>query len=189
MSPPPSSGRSPASGGLEPISGSDPRVLVLGSFPSQKSLQYREYYGNPQNHFWKIMEALFSLDSRLPYAMRIEQVRQNHIALWDVVGSCSRPGSADASITDAVFNDIPGFVAASPTLQLVALNGNTAGRFYSHIAADIPIPFMVLPSTSPANARMTVGEKTERWSVIKKSVSVRGFRFYRSIRNLRKMTW
>jgi double-stranded uracil-DNA glycosylase len=167
-SPPPAFGISHGSDGLEPISGRDPRVLILGSFPSRKSLQYLEYYGNPLNHFWKVMEALFAIDVSLPYAMRIEKLRENHIALWDVVRSCSRPGSADAAITSAVFNDIPGFVAASPTLQLVALNGSAAGRFYSHIAADIPIPFVVLPSTSPANARMTMGEKTERWSVIKK---------------------
>jgi double-stranded uracil-DNA glycosylase len=131
------------------------------------SLRHSEYYGNPLNHFWKIMEVLFAIDSSLPYAMRIEKIKKNHIALWDVVGSCSRPGSADAAITNVEFNDIPGFVAAHPSLRLVALNGSAAARFYSRIADEVTIPFVVLPSTSPANARMAVGEKTALWAGIK----------------------
>jgi double-stranded uracil-DNA glycosylase len=168
MSPRVPAGISLPSGGLGPVSGKEPRVLILGSFPSQKSLRHHEYYGNPLNHFWKIMDALFSIDPLLPYAVRIGQVRDKRIALWDVVGSCSRPGSADARITDPVFNDIAGFVAAHPSLRLVALNGNTAARFYSRMSTDIPIPSITLPSTSPANARLTLNEKTECWSVIKK---------------------
>jgi double-stranded uracil-DNA glycosylase len=155
------------SGGLGPVAGPSPRVLILGSFPSQKSLLHLEYYGNPQNHFWKIMETLFAIDVSLPYATRLELVRQNHIALWDVVGSCSRPGSADSAIRGQVFNDIAGFAASHPTLRLVALNGSTAARFYTKMK-DIPkIPFRTLPSTSPANTRYTLAKKTELWSVIK----------------------
>jgi double-stranded uracil-DNA glycosylase len=166
MNPAPATRSSPASGGLEQVAGRDTIVLVLGSFPSQKSLLHSEYYGNPQNQFWKIMEALFAIDAGLPYAMRIERVKENHLALWDVVQSCSRPGSADSSITDAVFNDIRGFAASHPALRLVALNGSAAARFYSRIAADIGVPSVVLPSTSPANARMTLKEKTKQWTMI-----------------------
>jgi TDG/mug DNA glycosylase family protein len=156
-------------GGLDPVTGLSPRVLILGSFPSQKSLLHLEYYGNPQNHFWKIMKTLFAIDVSLPYATRLELVRQNHIALWDVVGSCSRPGSADARISHPVFNDIAGFAAGHPTLRLVVLNGSTAARFYTKITEIPKIPFKALPSTSPANTRYTLAEKTELWSVIKEA--------------------
>ena len=44
-----------------------PEVLILGSFPGRQSLLKKEYYGNPRNHFWHIMEALFSIDRHLPY--------------------------------------------------------------------------------------------------------------------------
>lgn len=154
--------------GLEPVSGTHPTILILGSFPSVKSLRHTEYYGNPQNQFWKIMEALFGISAGLPYATRIEQVRNADIALWDVVRSCSRPGSADARISEPVFNDIAGFIATHPTLRLVALNGSTAARFCSRIVADDGIPFLILPSTSPANTRLSLTEKIECWSVIKK---------------------
>ena len=152
------------SGGLAPVTGSRPRILILGSFPSQQSLRYSRYYGNPKNQFWRIMEALFGIDAGRSYEERIEEVTTKDLALWDVVGSCSRPGSADARITNPVFNDIAGFAAAHPTLHLIALNGSTAGRFYARIAPGITIPSLVLPSTSPANAAMTVEEKILRWS-------------------------
>ena len=52
--------------GLSPLHGEQPEVLIPGSFPSRQSLEKKEYYGNPGNHFWYIIEALFSIDSHLP---------------------------------------------------------------------------------------------------------------------------
>jgi len=152
--------------GLAPVFGDNPRVLILGSFPSRLSLRYTAYYGNPRNHFWAIMEALFAIRPDLPYETRIRQVTGHGIALWDVVNSCSRPGSADAQITDPIFNDIAGFVHDHPSLQLIALNGNTAGRIFAKIGTGIPVPAVILPSTSPANAAMGIDEKVRRWSVL-----------------------
>jgi double-stranded uracil-DNA glycosylase len=48
----------------------------------------------------------------------------------------------------------------------VALNGQTAGRFY-HKLAEVPgLPAMTLPSTSPAYAAMRFEEKVDRWRII-----------------------
>lgn len=151
---------------LAPVAGPDPRVLILGSFPSRLSLQHAEYYGNKKNQFWKIMEAVAGIDPAAPYPDRIAQLEARHIALWDVLSSCIRPGSADSRITGAVPNDIAGFVAARPSLRLIALNGSTAARFYRRIGTGIAVPSVVLPSTSPAYAAMTRGEKIRRWSVL-----------------------
>ena len=159
----------PSCFGLDPVTGPRPEILILGSFPSVLSLERAEYYGNPKNQFWKIMEALFGIPSHLPYVERAHAVSDAGVALWDVVRSCSRPGSADAGIREPVFNDIPGFVASHPTLCLVALNGSTAGRLYSRLDGVGHIPSVVLPSTSPAHARQSLDEKVERWSALKKS--------------------
>ena len=41
--------------GLPPVITKDSKVLILGSMPSVLSLESQEYYGNPRNHFWKII--------------------------------------------------------------------------------------------------------------------------------------
>jgi len=151
--------------GLPPVLGKLPEVVILGSFPSQQSLMKKEYYGNPRNHFWRIIEALFSLDCHLSYSVRTSRLVDHRIALWDVISTCSRKGSADARIQDPVFNDLAGFLAAYPTVHLVALNGSSAGRYYHQLNIPAPVPAVVLPSTSPANARFTLKEKVRCWEI------------------------
>lgn len=153
--------------GLSPMAGRCPRVLILGSFPSALSLAHSEYYGNPRNQFWRIMEAIFAIPADLPYPDRVARLADFGVALWDVIGSCERPGSADSRIRDPVQNDIVGFVRAHPTVRLVALNGSTAARLY-RTRAEVPgLPAVTLPSTSPAHAARTFAEKVSAWRVVK----------------------
>lgn len=153
--------------GLLPISGGPASVLILGSFPGRQSLLKQEYYGNEKNHFWQIIEALFQIDRHLPYSTRTGELAGKGVALWDVISGCNRKGSADTRIRDPVFNDIAGFLASNPSLQLIALNGNTAGRYYVRLKIQTSVPFVVLPSTSPANTKFTLGEKMKRWEIIR----------------------
>jgi len=160
--------------GLSPVTGSVPEVFILGSFPSIQSLIAGEYYGNPRNHFWQIAEAVLAIDRTLPYATRVAQLADRGIALWDVIHSCRREGSADLRIRDPVYNDLPGFLSAHPTIRLVVLNGTAAGRFWHDATSSSPhsaqIPVLLLPSTSPANARLSLAEKIRRWEVIRTPV-------------------
>jgi TDG/mug DNA glycosylase family protein len=153
--------------GLAPVTGKNPRVLVLGSFPGRRSLAEQEYYANPQNHFWRIAEFIFGIPRDLPYPDRVVLLTEQGVALWDVIQSCARTGSADDRIRDPVFNDLPGFIAGYPSLGLVALNGTTAGRYYTRIESDSRIRSVILPSTSPANARFSIQEKINRWECIR----------------------
>jgi TDG/mug DNA glycosylase family protein len=159
------------SSGLKPLSGKDPSVLILGSFPSVISLEKGEYYANKRNNFWQIMESLFGIDRDLPYDRRIAKLSNHGIALWDVISGCSREGSSDSGIKDAVSNDIPGFLRENPTIKCIALNGVTgAGRWFKKIYGDLPefpgIAILVLKSTSPANAGYTYEEKLSDWKRI-----------------------
>jgi double-stranded uracil-DNA glycosylase len=155
--------------GLPPVAGPEPLVLILGSFPSVLSLTHGEYYGNPRNRFWAVMEELFGIPVTLRYPERCQRLTEERVALWDVVVSCSRPGSADSRIRDPVSNDIAGFVRANTSVCLIALNGSTAARLY-HQLAEVPgIPSVTLPSTSPANAAVTFGEKVRRWQIVKEA--------------------
>jgi TDG/mug DNA glycosylase family protein len=153
--------------GLPPVHDELPEVVILGSFPSRQSLLKKEYYGNPRNHFWQIIEALFPIDHHLPYGVRTSRLVDHRIALWDVIWTCSREGSADARIQGPVFNDLAGFLVSFPTLHLVALNGSSAGRYYHQLNIPASVPAVVLPSTSPANTRFTLKEKVRSWEIIR----------------------
>jgi len=155
--------------GLPPMTRPRPRVLILGSFPSVLSLAHDEYYGNPRNRFWAVMEELFAIPAALPYPERCLRLTQEGVALWDVVASCSRPGSADSRIRAPVPNDIAGFFRAHPTIRLTALNGSTAGRIYHRLAEVPEVRSVTLPSTSPANAALTFAEKVRKWNIVKEA--------------------
>jgi len=153
--------------GLPPVVGPDPRILVLGSFPSALSLEKVEYYANPRNQFFAIMENLFSIKSDSPYPTRIATLKERHIALWDVIQSCNRPGSSDTRIRNALPNDLMTFFYEHPGIRIVALNGRKAGQYspsvrkaWNHAWA---VDIVILPSTSPANARCSLGEKILQW--------------------------
>ena len=91
---------------IPPIYDPHSRVLILGSFPSVRSREQGFFYGHPQNRFWKVTAAVF--DDEVPG--NIEEKKaflfRNHIALWDVIGSCDIEGSADSSIRNVSPNDL-----------------------------------------------------------------------------------
>ena len=156
-------------GGLPPVSGRSPKVLVLGSFPSALSLAAGEYYANPRNRFWAVMEELLGVPRTLPYPERLHRLERRGIALWDVIASCLRKGSGDGEIQDPEPNDIPPFLRAHPSVRLVVLNGSTAGRMFATAwPGEFPagVRYVVLPSTSPANARYRLSDLVDRWQVI-----------------------
>ena len=162
--------------GFPPILGSKPKVLILGSMPSQKSLSKQQYYGYPQNAFWKIMAKIFEYPEEFSYSKRTEIVIQHGIAIWDVIHSCVRPGSLDSSIQkDTVIeNNIPELIEHNPSIKKILCNGGTAYQlfqkhFNSWIKNHPEIKLEKLPSTSPAHASLNFDQKLMIWSKAIKS--------------------
>ena len=94
--------------GLAPVLSADTRVLVLGSFPGVRSLEQQQYYGHPQNHFWRILAALWpahTLPDREHYAARCQWLLDRQLGVWDVYAACEREGSLDTNIRNAKVND------------------------------------------------------------------------------------
>lgn len=129
------------------------QFLILGSMASVESLARGYHYAHPSNRFWKVLHRLYnqpidSLDDKK------QILKQNHIALWDTCYSCQREGSADASIKEIVPNDIPTFLQAHPSIQMVLCNGNLS---YTTMKKTYPnIECIKCPSTSAANARWSL---------------------------------
>ncbi len=145
----------------------DARVLVLGSLPSRQSVQAGEYYAHPRNAFWTIMREIAGAAG--DYRSRCRALHERGIALWDVLSSSVRPGSLDADIdmASAVPNDFERFFADHPQLHLVCFNGRKAEEMFRRfVQPGLPIEgleFVLLPSTSPAHAALTVAAKLETW--------------------------
>lgn len=138
-----------------PIVDARSRLLVLGSMPGAMSLEKREYYGHPLNAFWKIMFSIFNQEIADEYNEKIAFLKMHSIALWDVLESCERTGSADAAIRNPKPNDIRGLLCGYPAIQRVLFNGKSVEKLFKKYIGynDLPgVAFRVLPSTSPAHA-------------------------------------
>ena len=149
--------------GLPPVVGPGTRLLILGSFPGQASLHARQYYGHPRNHFWPLVGAIWRLDLQpMPYAQRLDLLRERGLGLWDVYASCRREGSLDQAIREAQFNDLDSLLRLAPGLRLVAHNGGESARAMRRVQA-LGLPVQRLPSSSPANARWSFDAKLAAW--------------------------
>ena len=152
-----------------PLADRDADVLILGSMPGEASLKAQQYYAHPHNAFWRIMGALLGFDPTLPYEQRIARLSGAHIALWDVLQSCSRDGSLDTTIiaTSETANDLVGFLAMHPGIQRIFFNGAKAeASFKRHMFKPPKLTYQRLPSTSPAHASLSFTQKLEAWRVI-----------------------
>lgn len=171
-SPAPSRRTMPILHGLPPIENPSARALVLGSMPGGASLRHGRYYAHPQNLFWTLMGRFVGASPALPYAQRIERIREAGIALWDVIARCEREGSLDSAIRGAELRDLSAFVDRLPALEAVAFNGKTAalhGR--RQIGARPGLALIDLPSSSGAFASMSREAKRNAWMAMMPYVS------------------
>jgi hypoxanthine-DNA glycosylase len=151
---------------LPPLVGSDTRLLILGSFPGVASLRAQQYYGHPQNHFWRILQAIWPSTAAntgaTSYQIRSEWLLSKKLGLWDVYASCEREGSLDSNIRCAVLNDFSTLKLLCPDLQAIAHNGGESFKHSKHTAL-LGVPVYKLPSTSPANASWSFERKLAAW--------------------------
>lgn len=150
-----------------PIESSRAETLILGTMPSVASLAAGEYYAHPRNQFWDIVAKIFAFSRSASYRRRRAVLIAHRVAVWDVLESCTRPGSLDGAIArdSIVVNDFAAFFARHPRVRRVLFNGATAEKLYRRHAAvpDRPIEYIRLPSTSPANAGTSPREKLRVW--------------------------
>ena len=155
---------------FEPVVGKDPVILVLGSMPGVRSLEEQQYYAHPRNAFWPIMGELFGATPGHDYQDRLDILTGRGIVLWDVLRHCNREGSLDSDIdiNSEVPNAIPELIEKHRGIRRILLNGGKAATaFKRHVVpmidAELLPEVMQMPSTSPANARMSADEKLAIW--------------------------
>lgn len=168
--------------GFKPVIDQYSHVLILGSMPSEESLRRQEYYANPRNQFWRIMEILFSSENiaegieqsdygrgDISYAQKLEIILRNQLALWDVIAACEREGSLDSNIRSPEPNAFAELFIQYPNLHFVAFNGQKAFDIYRRkVGLNLKegLIYQPLSSTSPANT-MSLERKVEEWKILK----------------------
>ncbi len=154
-----------------PLFDRDSKILILGSFPSVKSREQMFFYGHPQNRYWKVLAGVFNDTVPATIPEKREFLLRHHIAAWDVIASCDIEGSSDASIKNAVPNDLTAILGTSDIRQIFT-NGKTAYTlFQKYTAPLIHRDSICLPSTSPANAAWTLDKLIEAWKVINRGLT------------------
>lgn len=146
-----------------PLYDKNSEILILGSFPSVKSRETQFFYGHPQNRFWRVLAGILECETPITIEEKTKMLKDNKIALWDVIKSCDITGSSDSSIKNVIPNDISEILNNS-SVKRIFVNGKTAEKYYNkYILKTINIKAEPLPSTSPANAAYSFEKLCIEW--------------------------
>jgi G:T/U-mismatch repair DNA glycosylase len=144
---------------LGPIVGTDAHTLILGTFPSVKSLEQEEYFAHPCNLLWwlagnalgfkcahasktksngeklalyKVVHEDLKNEQSLLYEEQLDTMRDAGFAVWDMIGECSRAGSSDKAIDwDTVhFNNLRAFCEKYSIKRICLVNGADQTRHF-----------------------------------------------------------
>ena len=151
---------------FKPIYNEGSKILILGSFPSVKSRENQFYYGHPQNRFWKVVAKVLDVKTPETIEEKKAMLLDNHIAIWDVIASCSIQGSSDTSIKDVVVNDFSEILRNSSVKNIYVNGGKAYELYHKYAEKETGIKAIKLPSTSPANAAWNVDRLYESWKMI-----------------------
>lgn len=148
---------------FKPIYNQNSKILILGSFPSIKSREDAFYYSHPQNRFWKVLEKIYHEKIENSKEGKTTFLLRHQIAIWDSIYSCEIENSEDASIKNAVANDLSPLLKNS-SIEKIFCNGNASYQvFQKYYCKKNLLPVKALPSTSPANARYSLEKLVQIW--------------------------
>lgn len=143
--------------GFAPVYDKFSKLLILGSFPSVKSRKAEFFYGNPQNRFWRVVCSHFGESVPETTEEKKKFLLKHKIALWDVVTECEIVGSQDSTIKNFKVADLKTLLQNSD-IRFIILNGSKAYSIFIANYAETDLPYIKLPSTSPANTRFNEEE-------------------------------
>ncbi len=145
---------------------SDSEILILGSIPSVISRQEKFYYMHPENRFWKTLGLVYKTDIGKTIKEKKQFLKDNKIALWDVIESCLISGSSDSSIKDVKPTDINSLLSKT-NIKKIYTTGNKAYQLYNKYSYPLTKrEALLLPSTSSANAKWRLDDLVKEYQVL-----------------------
>ena len=151
---------------IEPIFNEYSKILILGTMPSPKSREVGFYYSHPQNRFWKTMAEIMGTELPATVDDKRELLYSHGIALWDVLASCSIAGADDSSVKDVKVNDFTQLFTTAQIRAVFTTGKKATALFKKHCQQKYGYEPIYLPSTSPANCKMSQQELTAAYEII-----------------------
>lgn len=151
---------------IPPFINKDSKVLILGSLPSTASRDAGFFYAHPQNRFFKILAGVFHEEVPLSTEQRKEFLKRNNIALYDVIYECDIVGSSDSSIKNAVPINLKNLLNEYSNIKRIFTTGSKAKDLFDKYLKADGIEAIGLPSSSAANAKMSLNELIEAYKII-----------------------
>lgn len=149
--------------GLDPSYDDETKVLILGTFPGEESLEFSKYYNDNSNRFWPTISEIF--DIRGTYSSKLKCLLDYGVGIWDIFEYAQRIGSEDNKIEKAMYNDIEDFLSNNQSIEFLVFNGKNT---YDWLNEDYPsisglVKLKRLQSTSGLNAHFKNGEDWEEF--------------------------
>lgn len=141
-------------------------TLIIGSMPGEASLTANEYYAHKYNLFWRFVFEAFGKEYHAPeYKEKILLLTTHRFGLWDAAKSCVRNGSLDTNIKNVEPNDFKALFQIYPNINRLLFNGQKAFQLFKRFHGDLleKFDYVVLPSTSPANASIPLDKRRQVW--------------------------
>ena len=155
---------------FKPIFDKNSKILILGSFPSVVSRKFGFYYANPQNRFWRVLAGI--LNAPLPGSTdeKINFLLARRIAIYDAAISCEIKGSSDAKMTAVAPANLEPIFSEAHIVQVFANGGKAHEICEKYLKTQIlnatGKPPLKLPSTSSANANISLERLAQEWKVV-----------------------
>ena len=94
-----------------------------------------------------------------------KSVLNSGICVWDVLATVHTKGGGKAKrrkTSENIPNDINGFLKKNPSIKMIGFIGVKARRA-ANLELLTELELVTLPSSSPANSRMTIDDKVIAW--------------------------
>ena len=153
---------------IPPFVNEESEKLILGSLPSIKSREDGFFYAHPQNRFFKAIAGVFNEPEPKTISERKAFLLKHRIALYDVIYECDICGSSDSSIKNVKPIDLQGILKKNPNICKIFTTGKKAKELYDkYLFPEVKIAAIPLPSSSAANATMTLDQLVEEYRKIR----------------------
>lgn len=170
-----------ASQACGPLVAVSPKVLILGETASP--LPSNTEYSYCERSMWIVLGRMFGVDfkpikdiskankEQLDSFVKLQSiVLSKGICIWDVYADVHESGGERnkrrKKVTKSNANDVASFLVQNPSIHKIAFIGKKAFTSFGKevsLSDVVDIELTILSSSSPANSRMSVDEKSTQW--------------------------